>query len=95
MSSSRSVSTRIATFTLALSLGTLPLAAQESRRDSQIRQTLTPRTIVQALVSPILSIFGKTGSHPGNKPGNGTSEAKPEGSGVCPDGMPKPKPGQP
>ncbi|HSG39930.1 MAG TPA: hypothetical protein VLE27_09865 [Thermoanaerobaculia bacterium] len=93
------MSHRIAALTLALSLGALPLAsaeaAQGSRRDSQIRQTAETRTIVQVLIYPFLSIFEKAGSHPGNKPGNGTSEAKPEGSGVCPDGGPRPKPGQP
>jgi hypothetical protein len=89
MSSSRSVSSRTAALTLALALGALPLAsaeaAQGARRDSEIRQTSMSRIIVQAVVGPLRSILEKSGF---NKPGDGTSEARPEGSGVCPNGKP-------
>ena len=87
MSSSRSVSSRTAALALALTLGALPLAsaeaAQGNRRASEIRQAPTPRTILVALTGWLLP-----GKHhiPGNKPG--TSEVRPEGSGVCPNGKP-------
>ena len=91
-SSRRSASRRVAALTLALALGALPLAsaeaAQRSRRDPAIQQASPVRTIVQALVGSLLSIVDKNGSHPGNKPGNGTSQASPEGTGVCPNGKP-------
>lgn len=87
MSSSRSVSSRITTLTLALSLGALPLASAETargaRRDMEIRQALSARTLVEALAG---FLFPAKHHIPGNKPG--TSEARPEGSGVCPNGKP-------
>ena len=101
MFSSRSMFHRTAELTLALSLGALPLASAEaargSRQTSSIPQANSARSIVQAWLDPLLSLIGKNGSHPGNKPGSGTSDAKPEGSGVCPDGKPGtgPKPGFP
>lgn len=100
-SSFRKVSRRVVALTFALALGALPLAsaeaAQESRRDSAIQQATSVRTIVQAMVDPLLSAFEKMGWHPGFKPQAGTSEANPEGSSVCPNGKPgtqgNPKPG--
>ncbi|HEY9422658.1 MAG TPA: hypothetical protein VIW92_14675 [Thermoanaerobaculia bacterium] len=91
------MSSRIAALTLALSLGALPLASAETlgaRRDSGIRQALSARSLVEALAGFLLPVKHHV---PGNNPGNGTSEAKPEGSGACPDGKPKPgaKPSQP
>lgn len=94
-SSRRSTSRRLTALTLALSLGALPLAsaeaAQGSRRDSSIRQASPVRTLVEAWLGSLLQVVGKNGSHPGNKPGNGTSQASPEGSGICPNGKPGPQ----
>lgn len=94
MSRSRSLSSRIAAVTVALSVAALPIASAEAARGSRgeaIQQAVNSRTIVGVLMGSLLSIFDKTGSHPGNRPGNGTSEAKPEGSGVCPNGKPGPQ----
>ena len=92
LSSFRKVSRRIVTLTFAVALGALPLAsaeaAQRARRDSIIQQETSVRTIVQILVDPLLSVWGKMGWHPGYKPDAGTSSATPEGSGVCPNGKP-------
>jgi len=91
-SSLRKVSRRVVVLTFALALGALPLAsaeaAQRSRRDSAIQQATSVRTIVQALVDPLLSAWEKMGSHPGFKPEAGNSSATPEGSSVCPNGKP-------
>ena len=88
-SSIRKVSRRVVVLTLALAL---PLAsaeaAQRSRRDPAIQQATSVRTIVQALVDPLLSALEKMGSHPGYKPTTGTSQSTPEGSSVCPNGKP-------
>jgi hypothetical protein len=91
-SSLRKVSRRVVVLTFALALGAMPLAsaeaAQRSRRDSAIQQAASARTIVQAMVDPLLSAFEKMGWHPGFKPETGTSGANPEGTGVCPNGKP-------
>jgi hypothetical protein len=90
MSSSRSMSSRTAALTLALTLGALPLAsaeaAQGARRVSESRQARIPHTILTVLTGWLLP-----GKHhvPGNRPG--TSEVQPEGSGVCPNGKPGPQ----
>lgn len=94
-SSRRNASRRFAALTLVLSLGALPLASAEaahgSRRDSTIRQTSPLRTLMETWWGSLLSVVEKNGSHPGNKPGNGASEASPEGSGICPNGKPGPQ----